>query len=84
MRFETVMNWLCCLAIVGFAFVLSAGVVVAVYEGQVSSGKSKAVHLLAQDPVGFWSALCINLLMAGTFWYGAYWIYIHRIKERHE
>ena len=69
---------------VGFAIALSAAVVVAVHEGQVSGGKSKVVHQLAQDPVGFWSALGVNLCMAGIFWYGAYWIYLHRIKERNE
>jgi hypothetical protein len=53
-----------------------------VHEGQVSSGKSKVVILLAQDPVGFWSALVTNLFVAGVVWYCAYWIYIHRIKEQ--
>ena len=67
---------------VGFALALSAGVVLAVNEGRVSGGKSKVVHLLAQDPVGFWSALGVNILVAGVVWYGAYWIYIHRIKEQ--
>jgi hypothetical protein len=70
------------LAAVGFAVVLSAGVVLAVHEGRVSGGKSKVVHLLAQDPVGFWSALSINLFMAGICWCGAYWIYINRIKKQ--
>ena len=69
---------------VGFAIALSAAVVVAVHEGQVPGGKSKVVHQLAQDPVGFWSALGVNLCMAGIFWYGVYWIYLHRIKERNE
>jgi hypothetical protein len=82
MRVEKFVNWVCCLAVVGFAIILSAGVVVAVHEGRVSGGKSKVVHLLAQDPVGFWSALGINLFMAGIFWYGAYWIYIRRIKKQ--
>lgn len=81
MRFERFINWLCCFAVVGFAIAMSAGVVVAVHEGRVSGGKSKVVHLLAQDPVGFWSALGINIFMAGICWYGAYWIYVHRIKK---
>lgn len=75
------MNWLCSLAVAGFAIAHSAGVVIAVHEGRVSGGKSKVVHLLAEDLVGFWSALGINLFMAGICWYGAYWIYIRRFKE---
>ena len=82
MRLERFMNWFCCLTVVGLAIALSAGVVLAVHEGQVSNGKSKVVILLSQDPVGFWSALVTNLFVAGVVWYCAYWIYIHRIKEQ--
>lgn len=82
MRFEKFINWLCWLIVIGVAAVLSAGVVLAVHEGRVSGGKSKVVHHLAEDPIGFWSALGVNLFMAGIVWYGVYWIYMHRIKER--
>jgi uncharacterized BrkB/YihY/UPF0761 family membrane protein len=84
MRFERFINWLGFLIALGIAVLLSVGVVLSVHVGRVSSGKSKVVHLLAQDPVGFWSALAVNLVITGTFWYCAYWIYTRTINEQHE
>jgi len=38
------------------------------------------VFLLSHDPIGFWSEAAFQLLMAGFFWWAAFWIWRARIR----
>lgn len=74
----------CCLVIMlGIAGIYTWGLGLALYGGTVtrtSKSGARLVFQLSQNPIGFWSEATIQLLMAGFFWWAAYWIWRARIQ----
>ena len=81
---EKTIYW-CCVAILMFFGAVSCwGIFDAVILGRVESVSKSGggiVYALAQDPAGFWSALAVYLLIAGFFWFAAFWVWRIRIRN---
>lgn len=83
MSAEKLGYWLCAAILGGIASFLSLGLFFNFLEGRVlefSKYGGKKEYLLSQDILGFCIATIPYFLMAGTFWYFAFWVWKNRIR----
>ena len=85
MRVERVLTWLCWLALVVFAFLQSLAVATSLLEGRIRQFAKYGVGrevVLGQEPTAFFAAVIFYLLVAGAFWYFAYWVWSNRLRSK--
>lgn len=81
---ESLANWLCVAVIAGVAVTYSLSLASTLLDGQVTSF-DKGTHRLisfANQPYAFISNLGAHLMMNGTIWYAAYWIWLTNIRKQ--
>jgi hypothetical protein len=83
MSLDRFFNWCCVVIMLGFAGIYTWVLGLSLYEGDItkaSKSGARRVFLLSHDPIGFWSEAAFQLLMAGFFWWAAFWIWRARIR----
>lgn len=83
MSVEKLGYWLCIAILGGIASLFSWGLFFNFLEGRVvelSRYGSKREYLLSQDTLGFYVATIPYFLMAGAFWYFAFWVWQNRVR----
>ena len=77
-------TWATLIFIAGFAAIMSWGIVDAVRAGEIrglSKSGSGVLHLLSQDPAGFWAAVMAHLMMTGVVWGVAWWFWATQVRK---
>ncbi len=83
MPLDRFFNWCCLVIMLGIAGTYTLALGLSLHAGDLtrtSKSGARQVFLLSQDPIGFWSEATFQLLMAGFFWWAAYWIWRARIQ----
>ena len=81
---EKALYWSCVAILILFGSLFCWGIVDAMTVGRIESVRKSGqgfVYLLEQNPVGFFATVAVHLLIAGCFWWFAFWVWRNRIKN---
>jgi hypothetical protein len=84
MNIDKFISWCCVLVLAALTGLFSFGVAAAVYEGRVQAFSKHGdgrIYLLAEDPTGFWIAICFDLLFVAMFLWFTYWTWLNRVHN---